>query len=1067
MKKLLLGALCILTFSQSSATHIVGGELTYDHLGGSSYRILLKLYRAADLCDAHVALQNTAPIQIYSATGTFIQQIILNRIQLVPVDPYIDTCAAQPACVEIEMGLFTAVVNNLPPVPGGYHLYFETCCRNSAILNIVNPLNSGLGFYCKISDNTQILTNSSPKWKNPPPVFICQGQNVGFDHGATDADGDSLVYSYYTPFDDINYVAFNGGTPVLTFTAGNPNLQLVPWIAPFNANNPLDASGATTLSITSAGVINGIPPNLGQYVAGVRCDEYRDGQLVGSIFRDFQFNVVNCPPPALADITVAQNCDGTFQVDFVNSSTPSAQNFFWDFDINNATNDTLNTPGFTNPSFTYPGPTFGCYDVMLIAQKGTACADTTFQNVCINFLAADNTFNDTVCVGTPVTFNDLSTFGLGSSINSWFWDFDDGITSILPSPTHTFNSAGNYNVVLIVTSNVGCKDTIIKPMTVQGLPFANAGNDTVACINNPLIQLNGIVNNAGGGIWLNGSGVYNPGATTLNAQYTPTPGEVAGGFMYLVLATSANGVCPADDDSIRIDFVPGPSVDAGPDIQVCKDSTGIPLNGTVTVAGGGLWSTTGSGAFSPSPVVLNPTYTPSNADTAAGSITFYLTSTFNGNCIARTDTMIMSFYDPPVLVITTEDTTCTGQPVHLTANVTTGQGYWQTAGSGSFIPDSLLNSYYLPSAADAGAGSVTLLFTSTNNGGCKAVRDSLDIAIIPAPNPMYSTDSVCFGNVTTFTNTSNAVGGIAGYFWDFGDGIGTSTVASPTYTFLSEGTQNVFLVVTSNNGCRDTAFIPVMVHYLPNVAFTNPTPCLFGGTPFVDQTTVTGSTIIAWNWEFGDGGSDNIQNPTHQYPTSGSFPVTLTATSAFGCVDSLTQNTTILPAPIADFSMSDNSINPFSTVNFTDLSTPAPIVSWQWDFGDGTGNSTVQHPSYAYNGAGFFTVTLVVTDNNGCIDSVRQELIVFLPPFVPSGFSPTGDGTNDVLYVLGGPFTDLVFRIYNNWGELIFESTSQSIGWDGTYKDVPQPIGVYVWTVKAVTLDGEAHELKGDVTLLR
>jgi gliding motility-associated-like protein len=703
---------------------------------------------------------------------------------------------------------------------------------------------------------------------------------------------------------------------------------------------------------------------------------------------------------------------------------------------------------------------------MLIAQKGTACADTTFETVCVNFLAADNSFNNNVCVGTPVTFTDMTSFGTGSNITSWNWNFGDGQTSILPNPTHTYNSSGTFNVTLIVTSNVGCVDTIVKIINVQGLPVANAGPDLNACINNPLVQLNGIVSNATGGIWLNGTGIYNPNNTTLNAQYTPTATEVSNGVMYLVLATTGNGVCPADDDSLQITFVPGPTVDAGPDIQVCKDSTGIPLNGTVTVAGGGLWSTTGTGSFSPSPTVLNPTYNPSNSDTAAGTITFYLTSTLNGNCIPTTDTMQMTFYDPPALTLTTNDTVCTGQPVQLTANITTGQGYWQTNGTGTFIPDSLLNSYYMPSAGDAGSGSVWFYFTSTNNGGCKAVRDSLDVAVIPSPDPAYTTDSVCFTNPTTFINNSSAVGGISGYFWNFGDG-GTSTLQNPTYTFLNEGTQNVYLVVTSNNGCRDTAFIPVTVHYLPDVAFTNPTQCLVGGTPFQDQTSVINSTVVSWDWSFGDGGTSTIQNPVHQYPSSGTYPVTLVAMSAFGCVDSLTQNTTVLPPPVADFSMSNNSINPFTSVTFTDASTPPPIVAWQWDFGDGSGTSSSQNPSYAYNNAGIFTVTLVVTDTNGCIDSVQRDLIVFLPPFVPSGFSPTGDGTNDILYVLGGPFKELIFRVYNNWGELIFESTDQAYGWDGTYQGVAQPIGVYVWTVYAVSLDDAPHELKGDVTLLR
>ena len=90
-----------------------------------------------------------------------------------------------------------------------------------------------------------------------------------------------------------------------------------------------------------------------------------------------------------------------------------------------------------------------------------------------------------------------------------------------------------------------------------------------------------------------------------------------------------------------------------------------------------------------------------------------------------------------------------------------------------------------------------------------------------------------------------------------------------------------------------------------------------------------------------------------------------------------------------------------------------------------------------------------------------------MPPQIPNAFSPNGSGQNNSFNVLGGPYLELNFKIYNNWGELIFESDQQSKGWDGTRDGVAQPIGVYIYTVNAVTLDKEQYTLKGDVTLLR
>ena len=110
---------------------------------------------------------------------------------------------------------------------------------------------------------------------------------------------------------------------------------------------------------------------------------------------------------------------------------------------------------------------------------------------------------------------------------------------------------------------------------------------------------------------------------------------------------------------------------------------------------------------------------------------------------------------------------------------------------------------------------------------------------------------------------------------------------------------------------------------------------------------------------------------------------------------------------------------------------------------------------------------MIVTDVNGCTDTTCQQEIISMPPSVPSGFTPNGDGENDVFFVYGGPFKKLDFKIYNNWGELIFESDKQSMGWDGKRKGIDQAIGVYVYTVVGITEDDKEHQLSGDVTLLR
>ncbi len=1084
MKKFLLFLSLSLFTLTSQSTHIVGGSLTYEHLGGSSYRINLRLYRAADACDVHVALQNTARVDMYfGSTGAFYQSITVNRIELSLVSPYIDSCAANPACTEIEQGIFTAVVNTMPPIPGGYHLYFETCCRNSAVSNLVNPGgsgpgNGGEGFYCKVPDNTLLLTNSSPQWKQPPPVFICQGFDIDFDHGATDIDGDSLVYSFYTPFSDFDYT--DPAPWAITFTAGSPNFVFVGWIPPFSATNPLDVSGATSLTLDPDGTIHGIPPDIGRFAAGVQCSEYRDGVLISSIYRDFQFNVVSCPPPILPVIGESSSCDGDYTVTFSNlSSFGPTTTFLWDFDIASPNLLASDTSNNTTPTHTYPS-LYQCYDVMLVTQPHTKCADTAYKNICVDLATADYTAVDSVCINSTVNFTDASSGTPGNPVVSWNWDFDDGGTSVLPSPTHFFGTAGTFNVQLAINTQVGCKDTVIKPFFVQGMPVANAGPDLSSCLNNPTVTLNGSIANAAGGLWVNWSGgVFSPPSpTNLVVDYTPSAAEIAGGGpLYLILTTTGNGMCPSAFDSVTITFVTGPTADAGADISVCRDTTNVQLDGSYTVAGGISWSTTGTGSFVPNNSDTDAVYLPSAADTAAGCIFFYLSTTINANCLPVTDTMQMCFYQPPTMSITANDTICTGQPLLLSAVSSTGSGYWTSiGGDGTYSPDSILTSTttptYLPGPGDAIAGNVMFIFVTSNNGGCLAQRDTFNVAVIPSPVPAYTFDQVCFGLPTTFVNTSTAVGGISGYSW-LNSGVSFSTTTNPVFTFATEGNQTIGLVVTSNNGCVDTLTQNVIVDYLPNPAFANVTPCLQGGTPFDDNSTVTGSTLTNWDWTFGDGGTSTVQNPNHQYPASGTYSVTLVVTSAQGCIDSLTQSITVLPAPIADFTATPEFQSPFELVNFVDGSSSS-VVSWAWDFGDGIGSSTTQNPSYSYDGYGVYIVTLSVIDTNGCVDTTRKEVIIFLPPFVPTGFSPNGTGGNDLLFVFGGVFTELEFKVYNNWGELVYETSDAAncaghtcAGWDGTYKGAPQPIGVFVWTLRATTPDGTLHEKSGDVTLVR
>jgi gliding motility-associated-like protein len=201
------------------------------------------------------------------------------------------------------------------------------------------------------------------------------------------------------------------------------------------------------------------------------------------------------------------------------------------------------------------------------------------------------------------------------------------------------------------------------------------------------------------------------------------------------------------------------------------------------------------------------------------------------------------------------------------------------------------------------------------------------------------------------------------------------------------------------------------------------------------------------------------------------YSVNLSVTSGFGCTNDTTIMTQIFQGPTAGLIVDPPSGTVGSDIYFTDASVenPNPIINWMYDFGDTTGASGSAGPIvHQYDPEGEYNVTYIVIDDQGCTDTIVVVVPIFHGPLVPSAFTPNSDGTNDFLMILGGNFKSIDFRIYNNWGEVIYETTDpDASGWDGTYKSLDQPMGVYVYTAVVMTFDDNEVTMKGDVSLIR
>ena len=639
------------------------------------------------------------------------------------------------------------------------------------------------------------------------------------------------------------------------------------------------------------------------------------------------------------------------------------------------------------------------------------------------------------------------------------------------TPSAAELAAGSTNLYLTSTNNGNCTqvvDTIIISFT--DAPSVLAGPDISVCANNPTVTITGSVSlGSTTGIWSStGSGSFGSN-TSMNTTYQLSASDVAIGNIIIKLTSTNNGNCGSEYDSLIVNVTPKPDVNAGLNDTICSSNVFTPVNGSISGgASSGTWSSLGNGFFG-NTTNLNTVYTFGQADTLAGQVSLVLTST-GGNCLPETDTVLIVLTKAPIVNSGADMIVCDNQLVSLTGYVAglTNTGIWTTLGTGIFSPnDSTLTSFYQPSVLDITNGSVQLLLTSTDNKGCAPVKDTLDISFKTSPIVNFSTSSVCANQIATFNDLSSSPSGsITSYSWDFGD-TQTSGSMNITHLYNSAGTYTVTHVVANTNGCTDTIKQPIDIYFLPQAQFYLNPACVGNATQFTDSTKTLSGTVQNWLWNFGDGQTSTFQNPSHGFGSPISYTVSLIVTSSYGCKDTIQKTVTVVPGPQANFSINPNPVEALEVANFTDLSTgPNSLVNWYWAFGDSTASNS-QNTTHVFNNQGDYSVLLVVKDLNGCIDSARQDIAIILLPDIPTAFTPNGDGQNDLFLVRGGPFKTINVRVYNSWGQLIFETNDQLDGWNGTFNGTEQPVGVFVWVVEVEMFNGKKIKKTGDVTLLR
>ena len=381
----LLGLMLLsLSSTWARATHLVGGEMTYTHLGNNQYQITLTVYRDCGPTNTlGTGFDDQVYVGLWDGTGQVQPNDVVtmglagSNVSNVPV-VLGNPCGTPPEELCIEKAIYTTVVS-LPPTTYGWDLIWQRCCRNPSISNLQNfggTDNPGATLVAHVPGDVPGLTdaheNSAPTFASLPPVAVCANFEFIWDHSAVDADGDELVYSLCSPLDGGGTGGGNGPDSPVPNPPSTPPYQEVPFLPGFSATNPV--TGDPGLSIDPAtGVITGTPTMPGQYAIGICVSEYRDGQLLNTTMRDFQFNVTLCDPnldAVVANQTPQQFCIG--ETITLENNSNNASSYAWDFGVPGTNTDVSDE---YEPTFTWPEP--GDYLVSLVVNPGWPCADTS------------------------------------------------------------------------------------------------------------------------------------------------------------------------------------------------------------------------------------------------------------------------------------------------------------------------------------------------------------------------------------------------------------------------------------------------------------------------------------------------------------------------------------------------------------------------------------------------------------------------------------------------------------------------------------------------------------------
>ena len=768
--------------------------------------------------------------------------------------------------------------------------------------------------------------------------------------------------------------------------------------------------------------------------------------------------------------TPAEGCAPLMSV-FINQST-GADSYEWDF------GDGSNTFIGQNAQHIYNNPSWvddTTFISTLYAISPFGCRDTAYQPITIHPKPLSQFVLDDTTGCSPLPM-DLINQSIGGVFYQWIYGDNTPINNTGDSiHTHTYYNVGGipltFMTQLIAETNFGCRDTSLD--YVQVFPQVSAAFTSPDSSCSPA-QIQFVNNSTGANnyIWEFGDGIQSISINPIHNYLNTTLNDSV--FTAQLIASSANCSDTAYKD---ITILPQPiayfEIDS---IINCYPVEALIHNTTV---GATLYNWDyGDGQSSTNDQEFHSViYTNNTPVPISRTITMIATSA--SGCVSQYS-QILNVLPELVMDVSFDTIACNPLTINVQNNTVGALYHFWEYGDGFF--DNIAEPTHTYNNFIQGDSIYTLTYVAKGYEGC---ADTLfqNMYVLQAPEAIFTATPTnqTYPSATVDIFDLSNTGNIVNYNWTFGDGNGSVDPLISDHTYDTWGIYTITLTLDNGACSSSTEQLIQIAAPVPIADFEGEGE---GCEPFVVHFTNLSQFSTSYLWDFGDGGQSNLENPTYTYYNAGTYTVSLTAFGEGG------QNTVqhfeivdVHPQAFAYFTPSQTTVYiPNDGVTFFNISQNAN--TYYWDFGDGL-TSVEENPVHFYTQMGTFTVTLIANNEFDCPSTFISENLVFATASgtieFPNAFTPNPNGGNGGYYDPNDPSANLndVFHpkfsgveeyqllIFNRWGELIFESTDIYIGWDGYYKGRLSQQDVYVWKVKARTIQGTILNEVGDVTLIR